>query len=101
MVASDFFDFSIYIDAETDVVEAWYVDRFLLLQQTAFQEPSSYFHHYKDLDRPRAEAVAREIWRDINLRNLAENILPTRERADLVIRKGPSHLTEELWLRRS
>jgi len=101
VVASDFFDFSIYIDAETDVIEAWYVDRFLLLQQTAFQKPTSYFHHYKDLDRAQAEEVARDIWRNINLRNLNENILPTRERADLVIRKGPSHLTEELWLRRS
>lgn len=100
IVASDFFDFSIYIDARTDLIETWYVNRFRLLQQTAFQKPSSYFHHYRDLDQAQAEAVAREIWRTINLRNLTENILPTRERADLVIQKGPQHLTEKLWLRR-
>ena len=100
VVASDFFDFSIYLDAEMDIIEAWYVERFLLLQRTAFQKPSSYFQHYKDLNQAEAEEVAREIWRHINLRNLTENILPTRERADLVIRKGASHLTEQLWLRR-
>jgi type I pantothenate kinase len=101
VVASDFFDFSIYIDADIDVIETWYVDRFLMLQLTAFQKPSSYFHHYKDLDRADAADVAREIWHNINLRNLTENILPTRERADLVIHKGRSHLAEELWLRRT
>ena len=101
VVASDFFDLSIYIDADADIIETWYVDRFLMLQRTAFQKPSSYFHHYKDLDRTQAEDVAREIWRNVNLRNLTENILPTRERADLVIHKGRSHMTEELWLRRT
>ena len=101
VVASDFFDFSIYLDGAADIIEEWYVERFFMLQKTAFQKPSSYFHHYRDLDRAQTESVAREIWRNINLRNLTENILPTRERADLVIHKGPSHMTETLWLRRS
>jgi type I pantothenate kinase len=100
-VASDFFDFSIYIDADQAVIEAWYVERFLMLQRTAFRNPTSYFHHYKDLTEAAADAVAREIWREINLRNLTENILPTRERANLVIRKGRSHRAEEFWLRRA
>jgi type I pantothenate kinase len=100
-VASDFFDFSIYVDADPAVTEDWYVARFKLLQRTVFSRPSSYFHHYRDLTEAEAEKVARGIWRDINLPNLMENIRPTRERADLVIRKGPSHAVEELWLRRS
>jgi len=100
VLASDFFDFSVYIDAATADAEAWYVERFLLLQRTAFQNPASYFHHYKDLDRTQAEEVARGIWRDINRPNLEENILPTRERARLVLRKDSDHKVEEVWLRR-
>ncbi len=100
-VASDFFDFSIYLDADTAAIEAWYVQRFLLLQKTVFQRPSSYFHRFKDLTAAEAEATARDIWRGINLPNLNENIQPTRERARLVIRKSMPHLVEELWLRRS
>jgi type I pantothenate kinase len=100
-VASDFFDFSIYLDADPSVIETWYVERFLLLQRTVFQRESSYFHHYKDLTVAQADVMAREIWRRINLPNLVENIQPTRERANLVIRKGAPHAVEELWLRRS
>ncbi len=99
-VASDFFDFSIYLDADTDRVAAWYEERFLLLQRTVFRRPSSYFHHFRDLTEPEAREAARTIWRDINLPNLVENIRPTRERAQLVVRKGDGHAVEELWLRR-
>jgi len=99
-VASDFFDFSIYLDADTADIERWYIERFLLLQRTTFQKPSSYFHHYKDLSPVRAEETARSIWHDINLPNLTDNIQPTRDRARLVIRKDQSHAVEEVWLRR-
>ncbi|HWX50075.1 MAG TPA: type I pantothenate kinase [Roseomonas sp.] len=100
LLASDFFDFSVYVDAEEQHIADWYVRRFLLLQRTAFQQPGSYFHRYKDLPEEEAVAVASRIWEEINLRNLRENILPTRERARLVLRKGPQHAVEEIWLRR-
>ncbi len=99
-LASDFFDFSIYLDADAPTIEQWYTERFLLLQKTAFQRPASYFHHYKDLSREQAETVAQSIWREINLPNLLTNIQMTRERARLVIRLGGSHAVEEVWLRR-
>lgn len=101
VVASDFFDFSIYLDADPSVIEEWYITRFLLLQRTVFQRPSSYFHHYKGLAEQQARDTARTIWREINLPNLMENILPTRERANLVIRATELHAIEELWLRKS
>jgi type I pantothenate kinase len=100
LVASDFFDFSIYIDAAEADIETWYVQRFLLLQQTAFQQSNSYFHRYRDLPPVEARAFARQIWREINLANLQENILPTRPRARLVLRKGADHAVDEVWLRR-
>jgi type I pantothenate kinase len=100
-VASDYFDFSIYLDAETEDIEQWYVERFLLLQRTAFQRPKSYFHHYKNLTREAAEAVARDLWQQINLPNLRDNIQPTRDRARLVIRKDTAHAVKEIWLRRT
>ncbi|MBB2174331.1 type I pantothenate kinase [Gluconacetobacter johannae] len=98
-VASDFFDFSIYLDAATADIESWYVDRFLLLQRTAFRKPTSYFHNYCDLPRDEAEALARRIWNRINLPNLQANILPTRERARLIVRKERSHAVGEVRLR--
>ena len=101
MVASDFFDFSVYLDAAAPDIEAWYVERFLALQRTAFQRPASYLHHHKDLPPDEAREVARGIWRRINLPNLVENVRPTRERADLVIRKDASHAVAEVWLRRA
>jgi type I pantothenate kinase len=101
VVASDYFDFSIYLDAEAEAIEGWYVERFMALQRTVFQKPSSYFHHYRDLSAADAEATARNIWRQINLPNLRDNIRPTRERARLVIRKDASHAINEIWLRRS
>jgi type I pantothenate kinase len=97
---SDFFDFSIYLDADEDVLLTWYVDRFLTLRNTAFRDPKSYFHRYATLSDEAAIETATWIWTRINLRNLHENILPTRQRADLILKKGESHLVEEVALRR-
>jgi len=97
---SDFFDFSVYIDADEQALQKWYVDRFLALRGTAFANPKSYFHRYARLSDEEAIAVATSIWTRINLVNLRENILPTRQRADLILKKGESHLVEEVALRR-
>ena len=97
---SDFFDFSIYLDAEEDVLLSWYVSRFLTLRGTAFADPKSYFHRYAQLSDKEAVATATSIWNRINLVNLHENILPTRQRADLILKKGESHQVEEVALRR-
>ena len=97
---SDFFDFSVYLDANEDVLLQWYVDRFLTLRGTAFRDPKSYFHRYSNLSDEEAIKTAASIWSRINLANLHENILPTRQRADLILRKGESHLVEEVALRR-
>jgi type I pantothenate kinase len=100
LLASDFFDFSVYIDAEEAHIAHWFQERFLTLQHTAFQTPNSYFHRYRDLPETEARAFAHDVWRDINLANLKANILPTRERARIVLRKGADHRVEEIWLRR-
>lgn len=100
-VASDFFDFTIYLDADTATIEQWYVDRFLKLQRTVFQRETSYFHHYKDLEPDVARNVARDIWQRINLPNLIENIAPTRRRARVVMHKGRNHRIEQVWLRQT
>jgi len=97
---SDFFDFSVYIDAAEDVLERWYVDRFLALRLTAFRDPMSYFHRYSRLSDSEAVATAKSIWDRINLVNLRENILPTRQRADLILTKNANHLIDEVALRR-
>jgi len=97
---SDFFDFSVYIDAEEDVLHKWYVDRFLTLRETAFRDPKSYFHRYSNLDDEQAVETATSIWQRINLINLRENILPTRLRADLILKKVESHKVEDVSLRR-
>ncbi len=97
---SDFFDFSIYLDADEDVLLSWYVNRFLTLRGTAFVDPKSYFHRYAKLSDEEAIATATSIWTRINLVNLRENILPTRPRADLILKKGESHEVEEVALRR-
>jgi type I pantothenate kinase len=99
VVISDFFDFSIFVDAEEPFIEAWYLNRFLHLQRTVFQDPGSYFHHYRNLSLDEATRTAGKIWRDINLRNLRDNILPTRERANLVIRKRADHTVDQIRLR--
>jgi type I pantothenate kinase len=97
---SDFFDFSVYLDASEDVLERWYVDRFLTLRETAFRDPKSYFHRYAALDDKKAIETATSIWNRINLVNLHENILPTRQRADLILKKEANHLVQEVWLRK-
>jgi type I pantothenate kinase len=97
---SDFFDFSIYIDAAEELVESWYVERFLRLRQTAFRDPASYFHRYASLSEEEAREIGLSIWRKINLVNLRENILPTRQRADLILRKGAKHAVETVALRK-
>jgi type I pantothenate kinase len=97
---SDFFDFSVYLDADEEVLRGWYVDRFLTLRGTAFADPKSYFHRYSTLSDEEAIATATSIWNRINLVNLYESILPTRQRADLILTKGESHLVGEVALRR-
>jgi type I pantothenate kinase len=97
---SDFFDFSVYLDADEDVLRGWYVNRFLTLRGTAFADPKSYFHRYSTLSDAEAVATATSIWNRINLVNLNESILPTRQRADLILHKGESHLVGEVALRR-
>jgi type I pantothenate kinase len=97
---SDFFDFSIYIDAEEQDIEQWYVDRFLKWRETAFQNPRSYFRKYGQLSTQDAIATARQIWEEINGLNLRQNIEPTRERARLVLRKQRDHSVVEVRLRK-
>jgi len=97
---SDFFDFSVYLDAEEDVLKNWYVDRFLTLRGTAFRDPKSYFHRYARLSDKEAVETASDIWERINLVNLHENILPTRQRADLILMKCRDHTIENVSLRR-
>lgn len=97
---SDFFDFSIYLDADPQVIENWYVARFMRLRSTAFRDPGAYFHQYAELSPDAAHTRAREIWHTINLRNLEENILPTRQRARLILRKAADHHVESVALRK-
>jgi type I pantothenate kinase len=97
---SDFFDFSVYLDADEEVLKTWYVSRFLTLRGTAFSDPKSYFHRYSKLTDAEAVATATDIWTRINLINLHENILPTRRRADLILKKGESHGVDEVALRK-
>ncbi len=97
---SDYFDFSIYLDADEAEVRRWYVERFRSLRQTAFQDPKSYFHRYAALSDKEAEEIALSLWTRINLVNLFENILPTRPRADLILGKDANHRIEKVALRR-
>jgi type I pantothenate kinase len=97
---SDFFDFSVYIDADQDDLHRWYVNRFLRLRHTAFRDPLSYFRRYAELPEAEAMAIADGLWNRINLLNLQENIVPTRQRASLILKKGPSHRIETVALRR-
>ena len=100
VAVSDFFDFSIYVDARTEDVRRWYVDRFLRLRQTAFSNPDSYFHRYASLTDDEAVERAQQIWADINEKNLVENVLPTRGRATLVLGKGADHAVRRIRLRK-
>ena len=97
---SDYFDFSIYIDADESDIEAWYIERFLTLRRSVFTDPQSFFRHYAELTDSEAVATARGIWSAINGRNLRENIVPTRDRASLVLRKDSDHRVAEVQLRR-
>lgn len=97
---SDYFDFSIYVDADEAHIEEWYVQRFLTLCETVFQDPNSFFQHYAHLNRDEAVETARTIWREINGKNLRENIAPTRTRASLLLRKGADHRVTDVSLRR-
>ena len=100
MFVSDFFDFSIYVDANDADLEQWYVERFLTFRETVFQNPSSYFHRYASLSPAEAVATARRIWRTVNLVNLQENVLPTRDRAHLILEKGRDHAVRRVKLRK-
>jgi type I pantothenate kinase len=99
-VVSDYFDFSVYVDADEADVEQWYIARFLTLRDTAFQDETAYFHRFAGLSTDASIAAARSIWLDINGVNLSENILPTRERAHLILEKGPDHAVVGVQLRR-
>ena len=100
MAVSDFFDFSVYVDARMEDVQRWYVNRFLQLRQTAFSDPRSYFRRYADLTDEEAVETAVGIWRSINGPNLRENVVPTRGRADLVLRKDGQHRVHSVLLRK-
>lgn len=100
MFVSDFFDFSIFVDAEENDIEQWYVERFLKLRETIFRDPLSYFHRYASLTPEEAVDTARTIWRTINLVNLRENVMPTRERAYLILEKGRDHAVRRVKLRK-
>jgi len=96
---SDFFDFSVYVDADEAHVEEWYLQRFLTLVEGARQDPGAFFHRFAGMGDDEAGELARSIWRSINLPNLHQNVLPTRDRADLVLHKGPDHDVTEVVLR--
>lgn len=100
LFVSDFFDFSIYVDAKEYEIERWYIERFQSLQKTAFREPDSFFRRYADLSTEETVNIARGIWRDINEQNLRDNILPTRYRAKLILEKGANHFVETIRLRK-
>jgi type I pantothenate kinase len=97
---SDYFDFSIFVDADIEDIQRWYIDRFLALQQTAFTQPDAYFRRYSELSHDEAVGVARKIWETINAVNLKENILPTRDRALLILEKASDHSVRRVRLRR-
>lgn len=100
LAVSDLFDFTVYVDARTSDIAKWYEERFLRLQQGAFANPQSYFHRYSTLSEDEARARAREIWKRINEPNLIGNILPTRARASLVLRKDAEHAVSSVLLRK-
>jgi len=100
LFVSDYFDFSVYIDAEEKHIEQWYVDRFLTLRHTVFNQPDAYFKHYASLNEQEANDTAARIWKSINRVNLMQNILPSRERAKLVLRKGANHAIDAVRLRK-
>lgn len=100
LVVSDFFDFSLYVDAHPEAIKSWYVERFLTLRTTAFADPRSYFGHYADLDTAEAIEIAGGIWDRINAPNLEINISPTRQRAHCILTKGDRHVVERIALQK-
>ena len=98
--ASDFFGLSLYVDAEPTDIARWFEERFMLLRETAFQDPTAFFHRMAAMGEAEARTLAGKVWRDINAVNLNENILPSRSRADVIIRKGGDHRVESLALRK-
>ena len=100
LAVSDYFDVSVYVDANPHDVRRWYIERFLSLRESAFAQPDSYFHSYSTLDDAQARERAGHIWDTINAPNLARNIAPTRSRATIILRKGPNHLVESVRLRK-
>lgn len=97
---SDFVDFSIYVDADIQQIEKWYVERFMKFRESAFKKPGSYFSHYTKLSEEASVTKASNIWKTINGKNLEQNILPTRERAQLILKKGGDHMVENILLRK-
>lgn len=97
---SDFFDFSLYLDADESAIRQWYIDRFMRLRETRFQDPRSYFHKYASIGEIQAVGLAQGLWDRINRVNLIDNIVPTRPRADLILRKGEDHTVVEVALRK-
>jgi type I pantothenate kinase len=97
---SDFLDFSLYVDADSERIENWYVQRFMKFRQGAFTKPGSYFSHYTQLNEQEAKSKAKNIWASINGINLVQNILPTKERAQLILQKGKDHNVETVYLRK-
>lgn len=97
---SDFFDFSIFVDAQEKDIKKWYIERFLKLKETAFKEDGAYFNKYANLSKKRATETASDLWEKINYKNLVENILPTRQRANLIIRKSSNHSVDQISLRK-
>ena len=97
---SDFVDFAVYVDAEEALLKEWYIRRFLKFRQSAFNDPNSYFKHYAALSEGEAIETAGNIWDDINGLNLKQNVLPTRERANLILKKGADHAVELVKLRK-
>ncbi|MDO4698739.1 MAG: type I pantothenate kinase [Pasteurellaceae bacterium] len=97
---SDFVDFSIYVDAEEELLLQWYINRFLKFRRSAFSDPNSYFHHYSKLSEQEAIETATKIWNEINGLNLRKNILPSRERANLILTKGDDHAIQTVKLRK-
>ncbi len=98
--ASDLIDFSIYVDAEEANIRKWYMERFMLLKNTAFRNPRSFFHRFSEMGEVEAKIFATDVWEQINLVNLVTNVAPTRERAQVVLQKGSNHRVQEVWLRR-
>lgn len=97
---SDFIDFSLYVDADSALLKSWYIERFMAFREGAFKDPSSYFHHFTTLTQEQAQQKASTLWDEINGKNLVENILPTRERACLILQKGTNHAVQTVKVRK-